>query len=161
MADPFHQAAITSNHIGVVIDKIGSEFGGEVAFGHRHANRIGKPLSQRAGGCFNTAGMTKFRVTGGDRAQLPEIFDLRARHVCMSGQIQQRINQHRAMPGRQYKAVTVRPVRVGSIEIQVIGKQRGGSIRHSHWHARMAGFCRFNGVHCQRTNSVRHRLPFR
>ena len=161
VADPFHQAAITGNHIGIVINKIGAECGGEVAFSHRHANRIGKPLAERAGGRFNAAGMTKFRVTGGDRAKLAEIFDLRARHIGISGQIQERIDQHRPMPGGQHKAVTVGPVRVRRIEIQVIGKQNSGCIGHPHRHARMAGFCRFNGIHCQRANSVRHRLPFR
>ena len=94
MADPFHQAAITGNDIGVVVNKAGAEFRGKMPFGHGHAHRIGKPLAKRPGGGFDSRCMAEFRMAGGDRPQLAEIADLRDGHIGMAGQVQQRIDQH-------------------------------------------------------------------
>jgi hypothetical protein len=46
---------------------------------------------------------------GRQRSQLAEMLDLVERHVDIAGQIEQRIQQHRAVPGRQHEAVAVRP----------------------------------------------------
>ena len=135
MADPFHQAAITGNDIGVVVNKAGAEFRGKMPFGHGHAHRIGKPLAKRPGGGFDSRCMAEFRMAGGDRPQLAEIADLRDGHIGMAGQVQQRIDQHRSVTGGQHKTVTVRPVRVCRIEFHMVGKQRGCRIRHAHRHA--------------------------
>ena len=49
LADAFHQVAVGGEHIGVVIDDVAAELGREMAFGNRHADRIGEPLAERTG----------------------------------------------------------------------------------------------------------------
>jgi hypothetical protein len=52
-------------------------------------------------------------MAGRQRAELAEALDLVERHVGVAGEMQQRIEQHRAVAGRQHEAVAVRPVRIG------------------------------------------------
>ena len=52
------------------------------------------------------------------RAELAEVLDLLDRHGLVAEQMQQRIEQHRAVAGRQHEAVAVGPVRIGRIEFQ-------------------------------------------
>jgi hypothetical protein len=65
LADAFHQAAVAGEHIGVVIDQIGAEISGKLAFGDRHADGIGKALAERAGGRLDACGVAIFRMAGG------------------------------------------------------------------------------------------------
>ena len=60
-------------------------------------------------------------------------------HAGVAGQVQQRVEQHRAVAGRQHEAVAVGPARVGGVEFQEAGPQRGGDVGHAHRHAGMAG----------------------
>ena len=91
MADAFHQTAVASDHISVVIDKIVTKFSRQMAFGHGHANSIGNALAKRASGCFNAACMAKFRMPSGACAKLSEIADFINRHIGIAGQVKQRI----------------------------------------------------------------------
>ena len=64
----FHQAAITGKDPGEVIDDgvTGAvELAGQQFFGQCHADRIGQPLPQRAGGGFDARGDAHFGVAGG------------------------------------------------------------------------------------------------
>ena len=99
MADPFHQTAIPGDCIGEMIHQIIAILGVQMPLSHRHADRIGNALSQRASGCFNPARMAKLRMPGGACAQLAELAQLIQSHIGIAGQIKQRINQHGAMPG--------------------------------------------------------------
>jgi hypothetical protein len=54
--------------------------------------------------------MAVFRMAGGGRAELAEILDLLERHVGVAEQMQQRVEQHRAVTGRQHEPVAVRPI---------------------------------------------------
>jgi len=70
MGDPFHQAAITHEHIGVVIDD--REFRAVIMrrqgpLGNGHAHGIGQSLTQRAGGGFHAGRVAVFRVARGFR----------------------------------------------------------------------------------------------
>ncbi len=64
MADPFHQAAIPSDDIGMMVNELWPVFCCHMAFSHCHANGIGDALSKGAGGGFNSGSMTKFRMSG-------------------------------------------------------------------------------------------------
>ena len=79
--------------------------------------------------------MSSLGMAGGDRAQLTEIAQLVHRHVGIAGEMQQRVDQHRSMSRRQHKPVTVRPVGRAGVKFQVIRKQRGGGVRHTHRHS--------------------------
>ena len=135
MADAFHQASVTGNDICVVVDKVAAELRRQMFLGHCHANRIRNALAKRAGRGLDPGGVACFRMTGGDRAQLPEVAKLVQRHVGITGQMQQGVDQHGPMSCRQDKPVAIRPVRRGGVKFQMIGEQRGRSICHAHRHA--------------------------
>ena len=158
VAYTLHQAAITGDGIGEMVDKVPPMASRQMRFRHRHADGIGKSLAKRAGRRLDAAGMTEFRMTGGDGANLAEVANLRHRHVFVTGQMQQRIDQHRAMAGGQDESVTVRPVRRRGVEFQMVGKQRRGGISHAHGHARVTGFRRFDGIHRQGPDGICHML---
>ena len=100
-------------HIGVVVDEVVAEGGVHDALAEREADRIGEALAERAGRRLDAGGMAVFGMAGGLGAELAEMLDLVDRHVLVAGQIEQRVEQHRAVAGRQDEAVAVGPVRVG------------------------------------------------
>ena len=75
-----------------------------------------RPWPERAGGRLDAARMAALGMAGGAAAELAEALDLVDRHVGIAGQVQQRVEQHRAVPGRQHEAVAVGPVRRRRIE---------------------------------------------
>ena len=137
LADAFHQAAVARDDPGVMVLHLGAPAGAQMLFGHGKAHGIGNPLTQRAGGGFHPRNMAEFRVAGGDRAPLAEILDLVQRHILIPRQVEQRIDQHRAMARRQDETVTVRPARRLGIELQMFLEQDGRHIGHAHRHPRM------------------------
>ena len=80
------------------------------------------------------------------------------RHLGVAGEIKQRVEQHRAVPGGEHEAVAVGPVGVGGIELQEAGEQHGGHVGHAHGHAGMAGIGLLHRVHGQRADGVGHVL---
>ena len=93
---------------------------------------------------------------GRQRSQLPEMLELVQRHVGIAGEIQQRIQQHRAVPGREHETVAVGPFRVRRVEFQKLREQHGGDIGGAHRQAGMAGFGLFHGIHGETANRIGH-----
>ncbi|EGY00759.1 hypothetical protein AZA_89242 [Nitrospirillum viridazoti Y2] len=149
MADTFLQAAVTGDDIGVVVHQGVAEAGVQVTLRQGHAHGGGDALAQRAGGHLDAAGHAVFRVAGGAGAQLAELLDLLQINVLIPREVEQRVDQHGAMAGRQHEAVAVGPIRALGIELQELGEQHGGDIGHAHGHAGMARLGRFHGVHGQ------------
>ena len=116
----------------------------------------GDALAERAGRGLDSGGDEILRVSGGHGAELAEVLDLVERHVCIAGEIQQRIQQHRAVAGRQDEAVAVRPFRVGGVEFQELRKQHGGDVGRAHRQAGMAGFRLLDSIHRQRADRIGH-----
>ncbi len=156
LAHAFHQVAIGGEHVSAVIDHV-AELGGEMALGDRHADRIGQPLPERTGGGLDAGRVAVFRMAGGDRAELAEALDLIERHLRISGQIKQRVEQHRAVAGREHEAVAVGPGRIGRIEFQELREQDSGDVGGAHRQAGMAGFRLLDRVHRQRADGVGER----
>ena len=122
----------------------------------RHADGIGEPLAERAGGRLDAGGVAVFGMAGGLRAELAEALQLVERHALVAEQMQQRIEQHRAVPGGEHEAVAVRPVRVGGVELQVLGEEHGGDVGGAHRQAGMAGIRRLHRVHGKDADRVGH-----
>src|SRR4029078_3444278 len=99
MADPLHEAAVAGDRISVLIAHLRPELRRQHALGERHADGIAKPLAERPRGGFDSGRMPVFGVAGGAAAELAEVADLRHRHLRIAGEIEERIKQHRAMPG--------------------------------------------------------------
>ena len=59
VADAFHDVAVAGNHIGMMVDEVEIrpiKHRRQLLFRNRHPDRIGKPLTQRAGCRLNAHG---------------------------------------------------------------------------------------------------------
>ena len=154
LADAFHQAAIAGNHPSVVIHQRIAEHAIQVPLRHRHAHGHGEALPQRPGGAFHARQFGVFRVTGARGMPLAEALDVIQRRLLIAGQVQQRIDQHRTMAGRQHKTIPIRPARRHGIELQMVGEQHGRDIGHAHRHSRVAAVGSFHRIHGQRPDGI-------
>ena len=117
MGNPFHQVAITGDDVGEMVKhreiRLIKMFS-QPLLGDRHTDGVTHTLPQRSGGCLHTDGVTVLRMARRLAAPLAQMFDLFQRQRVTS-QVQQAVQQHRAMSGRQDKSVPIEPVRVFGI----------------------------------------------
>jgi len=132
-----------------------------VALGEGHPDRVAEPLAERSGGCLDAGGMAALGVSGSSAAELPEALQLVERHIGIAGQVQQRVEQHRPVPGRQHETVAIGPVRRFGIEAQELREEDRGGIGHAHRHAWMARFRLLDRIHRQRPDRIGHAVQFR
>ena len=154
--DAFHQAAVAQEHPGMVVDDLelrAVEALRQQLLRQRHAHGIGQALAQRAGGGFDTGRVAELRVAGGLAVQLPEALELLDRQV-VAAQVQQRVDQHRAVAVGQHETVAVEPLRVVRAVAQEVVPEHLGDVGHAHRHARVPGLCRLDGIHGQETDGV-------
>ena len=156
LADAFHQVAVGGEHVGIVIDDVAAELRRKMPLGDRHADGVGKPLAERSGRRFDAGRVAVFGMAGRERAELPEALDLLDRHLLVAEQIKERVEQHRAVAGREHEAVAVGPGRIGRIEFQETREQHGRDIGRAHRQARMSGFRLLDRIHRQRADGVGH-----
>ena len=97
LTNAFLKAAVTDDHISIVIYEIITELICKTPFGQGHADGGRNPLAKRAGGGFDAFGVTMLGMTCGYRAPLPEISDLLDRHVFIAAQVQQAVEEHGGM----------------------------------------------------------------
>jgi len=142
------------------------ERGGEDLLGERHADGVGKALAERPGGGLDAEVRVDLRVPGGVRTELAEIPELL--HVeRIAREVQQRVEQHRAVAVRDHEAVAVGPLRIAGIVLEVIGPQHLGDVGHAHRHAGVTGIGLLHGIHAEGTDGVgelpagRHGVPLR
>lgn len=119
--DALHQVAVADEYVGVVIHD--REAGTVVArcelrFRHRHADGVGEALAERAGRRLDTRREAALRMAGCEAARLPEVADLIERQV-VAGEVEQAVQQHRAMSGRQDEAIAIEPRRVGGVMLEM------------------------------------------
>jgi len=118
----FHQAAVAEEHPGPVVDDLVAwlvELVGQQLFGHGHADGVGDALAERAGGGLDAGRIAVFGVTRGLAVQLAEVLDVVDRQV-IAAQVQQGVDQHRAMAVGEHEAVAIGPFRVGWIVLEVM-----------------------------------------
>ena len=101
-----------------------------------------------------------FGMAGGGATDFAEMLEVVDGDLGITGQPQQRIEQHRAMARRQHKAVAVGPAGLGGVELQEARKQDRGDVRHAHRQARMPGFRRLHCVHGQRPDGIGKKTDF-
>ena len=114
LADALHQAAVAGKHIGPVVDEVVAE----LAFMRRSASAMPTALPSPWPSGPVVVSMPEAKpysgMPGRPRSELAEIPDLLERHVLVAGEVEQRIEQHRAVAGRQHEAVAIGPVRAAS-----------------------------------------------
>ena len=144
LADAFLQAAVADEGIGVVVDQAVAEAGVQIGLGHRHAERVGDALAERPGRHLDAArrGRTPDGLRSASRARGRCLICV-DRDALVARQVQQRVQQHRAVAVGQHDAVAVGPGRIGGIELQVPRVERGRDLGHAERHALMA----FAGAH--------------
>ena len=150
----FHQAAVAEENPGAVVDD-GVAGAVEVVrqhfFGQRHADGVGDALAERAGGGFDARRVAVFGVAGRLAVQLTEILQIVDRQI-VAGQVQQGVDQHRAVTVGQHEAVAVGPLGVGRVVLEVVAPQHFGDLGHAHGGAGVAGLGFLNRIHGQRAN---------
>jgi hypothetical protein len=114
------------------------------------------PWPERPGGSLDAGRVAVFRMARGLAVQLAEILQVVDRQV-VAGQVQQRIQQHRAMAVGQHEAVAVGPLRVGRVVAQVAVPQHFGDLGHAHGRAGMAGIGLLHAVHGKGADGVAER----
>ena len=139
VGDPLHQAAVAHKHVGKVVDDVVTrtvELRRQRAFSDRQTHGVGQPLAQRPGGGFDARRVADFRVARRFRVQLTEVLQLFHRQI-VAGEVQQAIEQHRAVAVGKNKTVAVGPCGVSRVVFQVVAPQHFGDVRHAHRHARV------------------------
>ncbi len=91
-----------------MIHKLRAELGVQMGFGNSHPHRGGKPLPERSGGHLDTDVGLVLGVPGGAGAELPEVLEL-LHPQPESAQVEQGVEEHRAVPVGENKAVAIRP----------------------------------------------------
>ncbi len=156
VADALHQTAVAEEHIGVVIDDGMAglvELRGQHFFGQRHAHAVGDALAQRAGGGFHAGGVAHFGVARRFAVHLAEALEFLDRQV-VAGEMQQGVNQHRAVAVGQHEAVAVGPVRIHRVVVHVIAPQHFGDVGHAHGGAGVAGVGGLHAVNGEEADGV-------
>ena len=156
LADALHQAAVAGDDPGAVIDQVVAVAGVHRTLGHGQPDGGGDALAQRAGGDLDARGVAVLWVAGGVAAPLTEVADLVHRHGLEAGQVQQTVDQHRGVAGRQHEAVAVGPVRLVRVVAQELRPQHGGHVGQAHRGALVAGLGGVDGVHREDADGVGH-----
>src|SRR5438046_2128809 len=97
VADAFHQTTVTHEYPrSVVDDRVARpiEFRGQELLGERHADRIGQPLPEWAGGGFHPGRDSDLRTAGSLAVQLTKALQFFQRQG-ITGEVQQSIQQDR------------------------------------------------------------------
>ncbi|CAM3596774.1 hypothetical protein SB6411_05435 [Klebsiella spallanzanii] len=139
--DTFHHAAIAHKRVSEVVNNVVArtvELRRQGFLRNRHPHRIGNTLTQRTGRGFNTRCIAHFRVARRFGMQLTEVLQLFNRQI-ITCEVQQAVNQHRAVTVGENKAVAVSPGRVLRVMVQEVPPQDFGNIRHPHRRAGVAG----------------------
>ena len=98
---------------------------GQVRLGDRLADGVGQALSERARAHLDPWRNAVLGMTGRDAAPLPELLDLLQGQI-VARQVQQAIQQHRTMPGREHEPIAIEPLRMGRVVTQMPGPEHVG-----------------------------------
>ncbi len=170
---PLHQAPIAGQRVDVIAEHLEVrpvEILGHPAPCHRHPDAHRDALSQRPRRRLDARGPAVLGVPRRPALQLPEALDVLQLHRQLAqrlvlrvhrldaAQVEQRIEQHRRVAGRQNEAVAVGPDRIVGIEAQKALPETVGHGGERHRCAGVAGVRGLHRVHRQRTNRVYREL---
>ena len=138
--DALHEVAVGDDAVDAVVDDLVS---GPVVvlckefLRDGHADAVGEPLAERAGGHLGAGGKAKLGVARGLALPLPELPDVVEREL-VAGEVEQRVQEHRGVAGGQHESVAVGPEGVGGVVLEEPVPQRIGHRGGAHRGAGMA-----------------------
>jgi hypothetical protein len=109
VADPFHQTAVTCDHIRAVVHHAAAEACAQLSLGDRHTDGVCETLAERPGGDLDASGVMCLGVTRRERIPLPERLDV-IELESVAAQEEHRVLQDRCMTAREDEAIAIRPV---------------------------------------------------
>ena len=92
-------------------------------------------------------------MSRGARTQLAEILQL-IDGERIARQVQQRVQQHRAVAVREHEAVAVPPFRIAGVVLEHVAPQHFGNVGHAHGRAGMSRIRGLYGIHGERANGI-------
>ena len=164
--DPLHQVAVAADRVDVEVEQLRAEVRAEPLAADRHPHGRRDALAEWAGGRLHARGQVVLGMAGRLGAELAERLDvvqadrrLPERLVVgvdrlRPGQVQQRVEQHRGVPGREHEAVAVGPDRIRRVEAQEALPEDVGDRGHGHRRSRVAGVGLLNRVDRQGPDRV-------
>ena len=152
----FHQITVADDGPGMVIDDVVTlavVLRREVRLGDGHADGSGETLTERAGGHFHAGCAAALRMPRRLAAPLAELLEVIEREV-IAGDVQQAIEQRRAVPGREHEPIAVGPERVDRIVPQLLRPECVGHGRRAERQAGVAAVGLLHHVDRQETKRV-------
>ena len=134
---PLHQVAVGNQRKHPVVHEP-RELRPERPFGDGHAHRVPGPLPERPGRRFDARGREGLGMPRGAALPLPEVADVVEAHR-IAREMQQGVEQHRAVARRKDEAVPVRPMRIGGTGREMAAPEHPGHGGRAHGQARVAG----------------------
>ena len=95
-----HHTAVSAQYIGIMVYDFAVffvKYSSQMSFSHSHAHCHAHTLSQRTGSCFYAYGMSVLRMSRCQRTSLTEVLNIINGEISVSEQMEQRVQQHRAM----------------------------------------------------------------
>ncbi len=149
----FLQVTVGDDRVGEVADEVLVEARRQHPLAERQADRRGDALAERPGGGLDPGRVAVLRMAGGRRAELAEVLEVVERDP-VPGQVQDRVQEHRRVPGGEHEAVARGPVGVlGGVAHDPRVEQVGHG-RERHRRARMTRVGLLDRVHRQRADGV-------
>ena len=139
--DALHEVAVGADDVRAVVLHLCAVALTQEALGHRQADAVGEALAQRAGRDLDArrdVDAVALGVARRDRAPLPELLDVVQRDV-VAGQVQRRVQPHRAVARAEHEPVPIRPRRILRVVVHDLAEEDVRERRHRHRHPGVAG----------------------
>ena len=154
--DALHQVAVGDDRVDVVVLDVLAVVLAQELLGERHADAVREARAERAGRDLDAGrdvDAVALGVARGQRAPLAKLLELLHREV-VARQVQDRVEQHRAVAGAEDEAVAIGPRRIGRVVAHDAAVQDEGGGRHGHRQAGMAGVRLLDRVHREGADGV-------
>ncbi len=129
--DAFHQVAVAGDDPGAVIDRrvaVAAVTRGQMRFADRHADGVREALAERTGRDLDARRVAALGMARRLAAPLAELLQIVERKV-VAGDVEQAVEQRRAVAGREHEAIAVGPERIRRMVLEVARPQHVGHRR--------------------------------
>src|SRR5580704_5348633 len=120
---------------------------------HRHPYGVAYALAERPGGSLDAGDAPVLGMPGRSAAELAKLLDVVERDL-VAGEIEDAVEQHRAVSGREHEAIAPEPLRIFRIVTHEARVEQVGGGRHPHRQSAMAAVGLLDRVDSQHANRV-------